>query len=299
MIVCGDSHTSTHGAFGAFAFGIGTSEVEHVLATQTIVQSRAEDDGEVRIDGPLPAGVAAKDIILGIIGRIGIAGATGHAIEYTGKAIRALSMEGRMTVCNMSIEAGARAGMIAPDEKTFNYLQGRRFAPKGCRLGRGPLLALGQLPSDEGAVYDRVGGDRGGRAAALTSPGAPTPEMGGASGDSRSRARPRDLRRREPTARRDHAGAGVHGAAAADANRRGLPSTGSSSARARTRASRTYAPRRRESCAAARSTAACAPWSCPAPSSPQDPGRAGGAGPGLPRRRLRVARGGLLDVPRA
>jgi 3-isopropylmalate/(R)-2-methylmalate dehydratase large subunit len=154
VIVCGDSHTSTHGAFGAFAFGIGTSEVEHVLATQTIVQDRPRTLA-VRIDGPLAQGVTAKDIILGVIGRIGIAGATGHAIEYTGEAIRSLSMEGRMTVCNMSIEAGARAGMIAPDEKTFAYLQGRRFAPKGVDWDAA-VAAWKELPSDEGAAYDRV-----------------------------------------------------------------------------------------------------------------------------------------------
>jgi len=154
VIVCGDSHTSTHGALGAFAFGIGTSEVEHVLATQTIVQSKPKTM-EVRVDGTLPRGVTAKDIILGIIGRIGIAGAIGHAIEYTGEAIRSLSIEGRMTVCNMSIEAGARAGMIAPDEKTFNYLQGRRFAPKGAGW-EDAVAVWKKLPTDEGATYDRV-----------------------------------------------------------------------------------------------------------------------------------------------
>ncbi|SEF54821.1 3-isopropylmalate/(R)-2-methylmalate dehydratase large subunit [Bryocella elongata] len=127
-IVCGDSHTSTHGAFGALAFGIGTSEVEHVMATQTLPQSKPKTF-RINVEGELPYGVTAKDIILDIIGRIGTAGATGYAVEYAGSAIRALSMEGRMTICNMSIEAGARAGMIAPDEKTFAYLKGRRFAP--------------------------------------------------------------------------------------------------------------------------------------------------------------------------
>ena len=131
-IVCGDSHTSTHGAFGALAFGIGTSEVEHVLATQCLPQSRPKTM-EIRVDGQLGAGVTAKDIILAIIGKIGTDGATGYVVEYTGEAIRALSMEGRMTVCNMSIEAGARAGMIAPDEKTFEYLQ----RPPVCAAGRG------------------------------------------------------------------------------------------------------------------------------------------------------------------
>jgi 3-isopropylmalate/(R)-2-methylmalate dehydratase large subunit len=152
-IVCGDSHTSTHGAFGALAFGIGTSEVEHVLATQTLPQLRPRTM-EVRVDGPLPVGVTAKDIILGIIGRIGIGGGAGHVIEYTGSAIRDLSMEGRMTVCNMSIEAGARAGMIAPDDVTFAYLEGRPHAPRGADWERA-LDAWRKLPTDEGATYDR------------------------------------------------------------------------------------------------------------------------------------------------
>jgi 3-isopropylmalate/(R)-2-methylmalate dehydratase large subunit len=128
-IVCGDSHTSTHGAFGALAHGIGTSEVEHVLATQTLIQQKAKNM-RVRVEGKLPAGVTAKDIILAIIGEIGTAGGTGHVIEYAGEAIEALSMEGRMTVCNMSIEGGARAGLIAPDQKTFDYIKGRPRAPK-------------------------------------------------------------------------------------------------------------------------------------------------------------------------
>src|SRR3954470_13445074 len=129
-IVCGDSHTSTHGAFGALAHGIGTSEVEHVLATQTLIQQKAKNM-LVRVDGQLPPGVTAKDIILAIIGEIGTAGGTGHVSEFAGKAIRSLSMEGRMTVCNMTIEGGARAGLIAPDEKTFEYVKGRPRAPKG------------------------------------------------------------------------------------------------------------------------------------------------------------------------
>ncbi|MGE0541546.1 MAG: 3-isopropylmalate dehydratase large subunit [Dehalococcoidia bacterium] len=153
-IVCGDSHTSTHGAFGALAFGIGTSEVEHVLATQCLVQARPKTM-EVRVNGLPPRGVTAKDIILGIIGTIGVDGATGYVIEYTGEAIRALSMEGRMTVCNMSIEAGARAGMIAPDEKTIDYVQGRRYAPSGAAWDAA-VKAWRQLPSDPGAVYDRL-----------------------------------------------------------------------------------------------------------------------------------------------
>ena len=153
-IVCGDSHTSTHGAFGALAFGIGTSEVEHVLATQTLPQ-RKPKAMEVRVDGEPPVGVTAKDIVLGIIGRIGIGGGVGHVIEYTGGAIRGLSMEGRMTVCNMSIEAGARAGMIAPDDTTFAYVEGRAHAPSGPAWEQA-LDAWRALRTDPGAVYDRT-----------------------------------------------------------------------------------------------------------------------------------------------
>jgi 3-isopropylmalate/(R)-2-methylmalate dehydratase large subunit len=153
-VVCGDSHTSTHGAFGALAFGIGTSEVEHVLATQTLPQ-RKPKAMEVRVDGELPVGVTAKDIVLGIIGRIGIGGGIGHVIEYTGSAIRGLSMEGRMTVCNMSIEGGARAGLIAPDDTTFGYIEGRPHAPKGAAWNEA-LDAWRQLRTDPGAVFDRT-----------------------------------------------------------------------------------------------------------------------------------------------
>jgi 3-isopropylmalate/(R)-2-methylmalate dehydratase large subunit len=151
-IVCGDSHTSTHGAFGALAFGIGTSEVEHVLATQTLIQKPAKNM-RVGVEGSLPLGVTAKDVILAIIGKLGTAGGTGYVIEYAGRAIREMTMEGRMTVCNMSIEAGARAGLIAPDETTFQYLEGRPYAPKGGAWD----LALGQwrrLPSDKSANFD-------------------------------------------------------------------------------------------------------------------------------------------------
>jgi len=151
-IVCGDSHTATHGAFGALAFGIGTSEVEHVLATQTLPQSRPRWMA-VTVDGTLPAGVTAKDVILAIIGRIGTGGGIGHVIEYRGSAIRALSMEGRMTVCNMSIEAGARAGMIAPDDTTFSYLEGRRHAPRGAEWERA-LDDWRTLRTDDGASFD-------------------------------------------------------------------------------------------------------------------------------------------------
>jgi 3-isopropylmalate/(R)-2-methylmalate dehydratase large subunit len=153
-VVCGDSHTSTHGAFGALAFGIGTSEVEHVLATQTLPQLRPKTMA-IEVDGSLPVGVTAKDIVLAIIGKIGTGGGIGHVVEYRGEAIRALSMEGRMTVCNMSIEAGARAGMVAPDDTTFSYIEGRRFAPKGKEWERA-LDDWRSLPTDEGASFDKV-----------------------------------------------------------------------------------------------------------------------------------------------
>jgi 3-isopropylmalate/(R)-2-methylmalate dehydratase large subunit len=152
-IVCGDSHTSTHGAFGALAFGIGTSEVEHVLATQTLPQIRPATMS-VTVDGELPAGVTAKDIVLAVIGRIGTGGGMGHVIEFGGSAIRALSMEGRMTVCNMSIEGGARAGMVAPDDTTFAYIEGRQHAPKG-RAWEEALQNWRTLPSDPGASFDK------------------------------------------------------------------------------------------------------------------------------------------------
>ena len=151
-IVCGDSHTSTHGAFGALAHGIGTSEVEHVLATQTLIQKKAKNM-RVTVDGQLPAGVTAKDVILAIIGEIGTAGSTGHVLEYSGEVIRSLSMEGRMTVCNMSIEGGARAGMIAPDEKTYDFLKGRPKAPKGAAWEMA-MRHWETLHSDEGAHFD-------------------------------------------------------------------------------------------------------------------------------------------------
>ena len=153
-IVCGDSHTSTHGAFGALAFGIGTSEVEHVLATQCLVQKRPKTM-EVRVEGRLSTRCSAKDVILAIIGKIGTAGGTGYVIEYTGSAIRALSMEGRMTLCNMSIEGGARAGMVAPDDTTFAYIKGRPMAPKGA-LWDQAVTAWRQLVTDPGAKYDAV-----------------------------------------------------------------------------------------------------------------------------------------------
>jgi 3-isopropylmalate/(R)-2-methylmalate dehydratase large subunit len=153
-IVCGDSHTATHGAFGALAFGIGTSEVEHVLATQTLIQRPAKNM-LVEVEGELPPGATAKDIVLHIIGLIGTAGGTGHVIEYTGSTIRALDMAGRMTVCNMTIEGGARAGLIGPDETTFAYLQGRPMAPKGLAWEQA-VAYWRTLPSDAGAHYDKV-----------------------------------------------------------------------------------------------------------------------------------------------
>ena len=152
-IVCGDSHTSTHGAFGALAFGIGTSEVGHVLATQTLLQTKPKTMA-INVEGKLGAGVTAKDIILAIISKIGIGGGTGHVFEYRGEAMRRLNMEGRMTICNMSIEGGARAGMVAPDETTFAYIKGRKHAPDGADW-EDAVAKWRQLPSDEGAVYDR------------------------------------------------------------------------------------------------------------------------------------------------
>ena len=152
-VVCGDSHTATHGAFGALAFGIGTSQVEHVLATQCLLQSKSQTY-KVQVDGTLRPGVSAKDIILNLISRIGIGGGTGCVFEYCGSAIRALSMEERMTVCNMSIEAGARAGLIAPDETTYEYLKGRPYAPKDAEWDAA-VARWRQLPTDEGATYDK------------------------------------------------------------------------------------------------------------------------------------------------
>ena len=152
-LVCGDSHTSTHGALGCLAFGIGTTEVEHVLATQTLIQ-RPLDNMRITVDGSLPPGITAKDMILAIIGKIGTAGGTGCVIEYAGKAIEDLSIEGRMTVCNMTIEAGARAGLVAPDQKTYDYVKGRPMAPKGAAWEQAEAYWR-TLPSDEGAVYEK------------------------------------------------------------------------------------------------------------------------------------------------
>ena len=153
-IVCGDSHTSTHGAFGALAFGIGTSEVEHVLATQSLQQKKSKNF-RINVEGEIPFGVTSKDVILAIINRIGTDGGNGHVIEYSGSGIRNMTMESRMTVCNMSIEAGAKAGLIAPDEITFAYLKGRRFSPTGDKLGEA-IEAWSKLPSDAGAFFDKT-----------------------------------------------------------------------------------------------------------------------------------------------
>jgi 3-isopropylmalate/(R)-2-methylmalate dehydratase large subunit len=179
-IVCGDSHTATHGAFGALAFGIGTSEVEHVLATQTLPQGRPRSMA-ITVEGELPTGVTAKDVILGIIARIGTAGATGHVVEYRGSTIRSLSMEGRMTICNMSIEAGARAGMVAPDDTTFAYLEGRPHAPAGAAW-EAALAWWGTLPSDDGATFDTeislAAGDLAPHVSWGTNPGQTVPVTG-------------------------------------------------------------------------------------------------------------------------
>ena len=255
-IVCGDSHTSTHGAFGALAFGIGTSEVEHVLATQTLPQTPAKTMA-ITVEGDLPAGCSAKDVILGIINRIGTGGGVGHVLEYRGSAIRALSMEGRMTICNMSIEAGARAGMVAPDDTTFAYLEGRPHAPAGPDWERA-LEDWRSLPTDAGrrsTPRSRSMRRRSGR----TSRGARTPRSRSRSTTPcPSRTRSRTTRSatphavRSPTWRSSPArGSGTSGR------------TRSSSARARTRGSRTFASPRRSS-TVARSPTGSGRWSFPA-----------------------------------
>jgi 3-isopropylmalate/(R)-2-methylmalate dehydratase large subunit len=201
IIVCGDSHTATHGAFGALAFGIGTSEVEHVLATQTLLQSQPRTF-ELRISGALAPGVTAKDLILYLIGQITTEGGTGYVLEYTGDVIRRLSMEERMTVCNMSIEAGARAGMIAPDATTFAYLEGREFAPRGPEFAEA-VARWERLPSDPGASYDRVlqfeGADIAPQITWGTNPGqvvsvdTPVPDPGSFSADHEQKSAARAL----------------------------------------------------------------------------------------------------------
>ena len=254
-IVCGDSHTSTHGAFGALAFGIGTSEVEHVMATQCLPQSKPKTF-RITIDGELPDGVTAKDVVLGIIGRIGTDGATGYVIEYAGSAIRSLSMEGRMTICNMSIEAGARAGMIAPDETTFAYLKGRKFSPQGAEWDKA-VAEWRKLISDPGAKFDRelvipaieltpyvTWGTSPGMVVSITDtvPSPPTPRLTPTAATSSALSTTWISRPARPSKR--------------------SPSTASSSAPAPTPASKTCALQPRSS-SATTFIPTFAPWSCP------------------------------------
>ena len=243
-IVCGDSHTSTHGAFGALAFGIGTSEVEHVLATQTLPQVRPATMA-VDVDGALPEGVTAKDLVLAVIGTIGTGGGSGHVIEYRGSAVRGLSMEGRMTVCNMSIEAGARAGMVAPDDITFAYLEGRDHAPKGAEWEEA-LASWRSLPTDDGATFAKQVVPRRRRRSRRTSPGAPTPHRWHGSTGWSPMPTPSPI---QPSETRLLAPSTTWGSPPASLCVRSR-STPSSSARAPTRGSRTFA--RRPPCCAGR-----------------------------------------------
>ena len=257
-IVCGDSHTSTHGAFGALAFGIGTSEVEHVLATQTLPQQRPRTMA-VNVEGTLPPGVSSKDLILAIIGTIGTGGGMGHVIEYRGAAIRGLTMEGRMTVCNMSIEAGARAGMIAPDDVTFEYLEGRRYSPSGSDWATA-VEEWRSLATDPGATFDRdVGIDAasltpfvswGTNPAQVVPIGAtvPSPDSFGAAAGPGGRG----------------AGPGLHGASELEPRCATFPSTRCSSVRAPTAGSRTCG-RPPTSCGTAGWRPRFGPWSFPDP----------------------------------
>ena len=254
-IVCGDSHTSTHGAFGALAFGIGTSEVEHVLATQTLTQAPPRTM-RINIEGETGLGVGAKDLILGTIGQIGVAGAQGYVIEYAGAAIRALSMEGRMTVCNMSIEGGGRAGMIAPDDTTFAWIEGRPGAPADFAAA---VEAWRELPSDWDAFFDaEVHVDASTLAPQVTLGHQP---RHGRPGD-RPGARPPTTTTTRPTATGSGGRWSTWGWTAGRPSRTS-PSTRSSSARAPTGACRTCG-RRRRWCAASASPPACGRWSCPA-----------------------------------
>ena len=257
-IVCGDSHTSTHGAFGALAHGIGTSEVEHVLATQTLIQKKAKNM-RVTVDGTPPPGVGAKDIILAIIGHIGTAGGTGHVLEYAGEAIRGLSMEGRMTVCNMSIEGGARAGLIAPDETTYAYIKGRPKAPSGEAWDMA-MDYWKTLYSDEGAVFDEEVRLQRRRPAADRHLGH---QPGERDHHRRARPRPGGQSRTRTAAARSSGRSPIWGSRP---TRRSptSPSSASSSAPAPTGASRTCAPRPRSS-PARRCTKASTPWWCRAP----------------------------------
>ena len=257
-IVCGDSHTSTHGAFGALAHGIGTSEVEHVLATQTLIQRKAKNM-RVTVDGTPPPGVGAKDIILAIIGHIGTAGGTGHVLEYAGEAIRGLSMEGRMTVCNMSIEGGARAGLIAPDETTYAYIKGRPKAPTGAAWDTA-MHYWKTLYSDEGATFDEEVRLNAAELPPIVTWGTSPENVTTIDGP---RARPGGDRPIPTGAARSSGRSPIWGSSP---TRRSptSPSTASSSARAPTAASRTCAPRPRSS-PARRSTRASTPWWCRAP----------------------------------
>ena len=236
-IVCGDSHTATHGAFGALAFGIGTSEVEHVLATQTLLQHKPKTL-EIRIDGRLPGGVAAKDLILYLIGRISTSGGVGYCIEYAGETIRGLSMEERMTVCNMSIEAGARAGLIAPDETTFDYLRGRPFAPQDFDAA---VERWRKLPTDAGAKFDRTETFDASVIQPQVTWGTTPAQVTDVGGRVPDPAEFADPSRAEIGGGR----AGIHGPEIGHGNRRRSRSTASSSAPAPTDGSRTCGPPRR------------------------------------------------------
>ena len=258
VIVCGDSHTSTHGAFGALAFGIGTSRGRARPGHADAAAEPSPSTMAVTVEGELPAGVAAKDVILGIINRIGTNGGVGHVIEYRGSAIRALSMEGRMTICNMSIEAGARAGMVAPDDTTFAYVEGGPHAPQGADWERA-LDDWRTLPTDDGATFDTRGHDRRHRAPSVRHAGARTRASA-----SRSTARcPTPKLRRGRQARGGRARARVHGARARHADPRD-PTRHDLHRLVHELAHGGPARRRRASSAAARSPPACARWSCPA-----------------------------------
>ena len=288
-IVCGDSHTSTHGAFGALAFGIGTSEVEHVLATQTLIQRRSKNM-RVTVDGTLPLGVTPKDVILAIIGKIGTAGGTGHVIEYAGEVIRAMSMEGRMTVCNMSIEAGARAGLVAPDETTYRYLMGRPMAPKGAAWEQA-VAHWRTLPSDPDARFDKEvvlrAADIEPQVTWGTSPQDVQP-ISGAVPDPASFA---DERRRAAAERSLFYMALEPGTPinAIAVDRVFIGSCTNCADRGPARRGRDREGPQGGVQRACDGRAGLGP--------DQAPGRGGRARPDLPRCRLRMARGGLLDVP--
>ena len=288
-IVCGDSHTSTHGALGALAFGIGTSEVEHVLATQTLLQKPAKNM-LVEVDGSLAPGVTAKDIVLAIIGRIGTAGGTGHVIEYAGDAIRGLDMAGRMTVCNMSIEAGARAGMIAPDETTFDYVRTRPQAPKGEQLDQA-IAYWRTLPSDAGASYDRIVRLDAAEIAPMVSWGTSPEAVLPITGEVPDPASYADPAQADQVRRMlDYMGLRP-GQKLAE-----LPGRRRVHRQLHQRPDRGHARRRRHRPRPSRGARRAGDGG-----SRQRPGeaagRAGRPGPGVHRRRVRVARGRLLDVP--